>query len=124
MTRVSRRLLASLVLVVALTVGCGDEMAASRSSPNTLSSIAAPSPLDESVGDGRVAWPPDLDGFTPLSDCPEALAFWQRADVQAFYAEHFGRPPGPNDRYAGGCPDVALMEKEYQAAMEQVGVRP
>lgn len=57
-----------------------------------------------------------VDGLTQLKDCPDALQFFQRPDVEKYYAENFGRAFGPEDVFAGGCPDVQALERQFDAA--------
>lgn len=57
-----------------------------------------------------------LPGYTRLSDCPDALAFFQEPEVKEFYEEKHGRTFGPQDAWQGGCPDVADLRADFEDA--------
>jgi len=138
-----RRLLSPLA-GVALAVPCGVAVAhavnagtSPASSPVDAAEIAAgvseqPTPISENVpahdpgsGGAGIPWPPHVsespEGYTSLADCPEALAFLERAEVVAFYSEHFGRPLRATDWYAGPCPEVSRLQRDYENAQRRVG---
>lgn len=57
-----------------------------------------------------------LKGTTPLSECPDALEFFEQPDVQEFHEKNFGYVPGPTYHWSGGCPDLSALKSTYEAA--------
>jgi hypothetical protein len=97
---------------VAQAVGTDDPQRATSSSVSTVHE-AAPEGL-------RPATPEEMaralaPSGTPLSDCPEALRFFQEPEVQRFYEERFGHAPTAADTFAGGCPDADRLRADYEA---------
>lgn len=57
---------------------------------------------------------------TPLSDCPEALDFFQQPEIREFYLRNFGYEHDAGSLFAGGCPDLQTAKKMYAAAQQEV----
>lgn len=53
-----------------------------------------------------------------LSECPEALAFFERPDVKAFHDAHLGGVFAPDTLLSGGCPSTELLANGYKQGQE------
>jgi len=96
----------------------GDQTSMPLESP-----VRVPEHLDVSILDRDAGVPiEDVDpsvfdrGMVLLADCPEALEFFSQPDVVEFYETNFGHAPGPNDRWADACPEVAQLKVGYADA--------
>ena len=55
-------------------------------------------------------------GTTPLSSCPEALAYLQLPEAMAYFTTYYGGPPGPETRFVGGCPSVEYLKRVVESS--------
>lgn len=55
-------------------------------------------------------------GTVSLADCPEALQFFERPEVEQFLQDRFGDVPDEHDRWANGCPSVPILVRSYENA--------